>query len=247
MSWIYDCAVSALRWWFDRRISGSATLEADQLFPNARHFVSNWAEIREEASRATRHLHKIPRFHELMRAQKSISANDGRDWRMFVARAYGVTFQPNLKQCPTLASILACSPDVLSASFSILGPGKFVPPHRGPFRGVLRGYLVLTMPKHDDGIPAAVLMIDGCEHRLEEGDFVLWDDTFEHSVWNESNESRIVLLLDIKRRNMPLDLSIVSNIIIYGIRLSILLSRSRRSLAILSRLPDKADDSLDQS
>ncbi|APR34890.1 hypothetical protein BTO02_05040 [Paraburkholderia sp. SOS3] len=71
---------------------------------------------------------------------------------------------------------------MISASLSVLGPGEFIPPHRGPFRGVLRGYLVLTMPMHSDGTPAAFLTVDGSESCLRDGEFHLWDDTFEHSV-----------------------------------------------------------------
>jgi aspartate beta-hydroxylase len=241
---LYDGLANALRAWFDRRISGNAILESARLFPDAQLFQANWQAIRDEAFRVTRHIEHIPRFHELMASQASISANDARDWRMFIMRAYGVTIDPNLAQCPTVASALAQAPDVLSASFSILGPGKHVPEHRGPFRGILRGYLVLVMPRGGDGKPAAVLKIDRREYRLEEGQFLLWDDTFEHAVWNESDENRVVLLLDIKRRDMPFDMRFVSGVIVRAVRLWILLSRSRRiwSRPLPSR--DVVDDRL---
>ena len=63
--------------------------------------------------------------------QESISANDARDWRMFIMKAYGQPIARNLARCPTLAALIASSPDVLSASLSFLAPGKQVPPHRG--------------------------------------------------------------------------------------------------------------------
>lgn len=156
-----------------------------------------------------------------MREQYDISANDARDWRMFIMQAYGQPFPRNLSRCPTVASIVAASPDVLSASLSFLAPGKHIPPHRGPFRGILRGYLVLSMPKRTDGSPAAVLKVDGREYRLDEGRFLLWDDTFMHEVWNDSDEVRIVLLLDIRRRGMPRLLTWLSNAVIGVVRLGI--------------------------
>ncbi|RAE01109.1 aspartyl/asparaginyl beta-hydroxylase domain-containing protein, partial [Burkholderia multivorans] len=144
-----------------------------------------------------------------------------RDWRMFIMQAYGQPFPRNLSRCPTVASIVATSPDVLSASLSFLAPGKHIPPHRGPFRGILRGYLVLSMPRRADGTPAAVLKVDGREYRLDEGRFLLWDDTFEHEVWNDSDDVRIVLLLDIRRRDMPRMLRWLSNAVIGIVRLGI--------------------------
>lgn len=140
---------------------------------------------------------------------------------MFIMQAYGQPFPRNLSRCPTVASIVATSPDVLSASLSFLAPGKHIPPHRGPFRGILRGYLVLSMPKCADGTPAAVLKVDGHEYRLDEGRFLLWDDTFMHEVWNDSDEVRIVLLLDIRRRGMPRLLTWLSNAVIGVVRLGI--------------------------
>lgn len=110
---------------------------------------------------------------------------------------------------------------MLSASLSFLAPGKHIPPHRGPFRGILRGYLVLSMPKRTDGTPAAVLKVDGRDYRLDEGRFLLWDDTFMHEVWNDSDEVRIVLLLDIRRRGMPRLLTWLSNAVIGVVRLGI--------------------------
>ena len=81
---------------------------------------------------------RVPRFYEIMPEQTSISANDMRDWRMFILKAYGAEFPRNMAVCPTLAALVTASRHVLSASISFLAPGKHIPEHRGPFRGVLR-------------------------------------------------------------------------------------------------------------
>ncbi|MEB7510657.1 aspartyl/asparaginyl beta-hydroxylase domain-containing protein [Serratia marcescens] len=221
MSAIYDWSVLALRNVYDRRIQGKPVLDSAALFPDAERFTAQWRQIREEALTVANDLHNIPRFHEIMIQQESISANDARDWRMFIMKAYGQPIDRNLARCPTLAALIASSPDVLSASLSFLAPGKQVPPHRGPFRGILRGYLVLDMPKRADGVPAAVLKVDGREYRLHEGEFMLWDDTFEHEVWNDSPQVRTVLLLDIRRRDMPGGLRLLSSAIIALVRLNV--------------------------
>ncbi|CAI0755894.1 aspartyl/asparaginyl beta-hydroxylase domain-containing protein [Serratia grimesii] len=221
MSAIYDWSVLALRRIYDRRISGTPVLDSAHLFPDAQRFTGQWQQIREEALTVAEDLRNIPRFHEIMIEQASISDNDARDWRMFIMKAYGQPIARNLARCPTLAGLIASSPDVLSASLSFLAPGKQVPAHRGPFRGILRGYLVLSMPKRADGLPAAVLKVDGQEYRLNDGEFMLWDDTFEHEVWNDSDEVRTVLLLDIRRRDLPSGLRILSSGIIALVRLNV--------------------------
>ncbi|CAI1865295.1 aspartyl/asparaginyl beta-hydroxylase domain-containing protein [Serratia liquefaciens] len=221
MSAIYDWSVLALRRIYDRRISSSPVLDSNRLFPDAQRFTAHWQQIREEALTVAQDLRNIPRFHEIMSEQASISANDARDWRMFIMQAYGQPIARNLARCPQLAQLIASSPDVLSASLSFLAPGKQVPAHRGPFRGILRGYLVLSMPKRADGEPAAVLKVNGREYRLNEGEFMLWDDTFEHEVWNDSDQVRTVLLLDIRRRDLPRGLRILSSGIIALVRLNV--------------------------
>jgi aspartate beta-hydroxylase len=87
-------------------------------------------------------LDRVPRFHDIMPAQADISATDGRDWRMFIMKAYGVAVEKNLQRCPTVAELLDQAPEVVSAVLSFLAPGKHIPEHRGPFRAILRFHLM---------------------------------------------------------------------------------------------------------
>ncbi len=220
MGFFYDQTATLVRQIYDSRIEGPAVLDAGALFPSAVKFAAAWREIRDEAARVAAGLDGVPRFHELMREQRAISANDGRDWRLFVLKAYGVEFAPNMAVCPRLAAIVAGTPDILSASISFMAPGKHIPAHRGPFRGVLRFYLGLSVPRHADGRPAAVLKIDGKEHRVGDGEWLLWDDTYAHEVRNESDAVRSVLLLDVWRRDMPVDMALFSRFLIAAVGLA---------------------------
>ncbi len=215
---LYESVGDIVRRIYDMRIEGSSVLDVATNFPSAAKFSCAWQSIRDEARAVAGQMHRVPRFHEIMREQTSISANDMRDWRMFILKAYGAEFPRNMAVCPTLAALVTASPDVLSASISFLAPGKHIPEHRGPFRGVLRFYLVLSMPLAADGRPAAVLKIAGSEHRLADGEYLLWDDTFPHEVTNDSNEVRTVLLLDVWRRGMPLDMRLLSHLLIFIVR-----------------------------
>jgi aspartate beta-hydroxylase len=223
---LYDLSTSAIRRIYDRRVSSAPVLDVEPHFPDARRFQSVWPQLRDEALQVAEDLKRVPRFHELMPEQAAISANDGRDWRMLVLKAYGTSFPRNLERCPALAATVGSAPDVLSAALSFLAPGKHVPEHHGPFRGVIRFYMGLSVPVGPDGHPAAVLTIDHHEHRVGNGECLLWDDTYPHEVLNRGDQVRIALLLDIRRRGMPLDMAVLSRILIAGVGASIRLRRA---------------------
>lgn len=219
MGQIYDRAAQVVRAIYDSRITTPATLDAERYFPKARLFDERWTAIRDEALAVASG--KIPRFHDIMPAQADISANDGRDWRVFIMKAYGVALEDNLRRAPTVAAILKQAPEVMSATFSFLAPGKHIPEHRGPFRAILRYHLMLSMPNDETGKPACVMNIDGVPHRLGDGESLLWDDTFRHEVWNRSDQVRIALLLDVWRKDMPMDVALLSRAILFGTQTAI--------------------------
>jgi aspartate beta-hydroxylase len=231
MASVYSHIADGARWLYDRRIDAPAVLDTEQYFPNARRFVDSWQLLSEEALAIAGHLPSVPRFHEIMPQQTEISANDGRDWRMFVMKSYGYVSQENLARCPAIASILPHCPEVLSATYSFLAPGKHVPEHRGPFRGVLRFHLGLSMPRDANGNLGAILWIDHKPHLLDNGECLLWDDTFPHELLNTTDQVRAVLLLDVWRPNMPADVAALSSIIVGAMRAVSALNASRASLS----------------
>jgi aspartate beta-hydroxylase len=220
MGLFYDRGAQAVRGIYDMRIAGPPVLDAARLFPDAAKFVADWRDIRNEAAQVSNRLRQVPRFHEIMPEQADISAHDGRDWRLFILKAYGVPNAKNMAACPVLAQIVDNALDVLSASFSFMEAGKHVPAYRGPFRGVLRFYLGLSVPLLADNRPAAALKIDDEEYRVGAGEWLLWDDTYSHEVWNHGSELRSVLLLDVWRRDMPVDMRLLSlALVATGVRL----------------------------
>ncbi|WP_455372979.1 aspartyl/asparaginyl beta-hydroxylase domain-containing protein [Limibacillus halophilus] len=219
----YDRLSAGLRWIFFQRIQGPPILATPLNFEGARDFRLAWRDIREEALAVAANLGAVPRFHEIMAEQADISANDGRDWRMFMLKAYGVEFPSNLARCPALAALLRAHPEVLTASFSFFAPGKRVPRHSGPFKGILRYHLGLVTPRDAEGRPGAGLRILDREYHLAEGEGLLWDDTFPHEAWNLGKGVRIALLLDVKRPGMPLDMRLLSGLIVLVVRVGIAL------------------------
>jgi aspartate beta-hydroxylase len=214
----YEYSGGLLRRIYDRRISGPPVLDPVAYFPASKGFAAAWRPLRDEALSVARNLPEVPRFHELMPQQAEISANDDRDWRMLVVKAYGVLVPRNAARCPALTELVSSAPEVLSAALSFLAPRKHVSMHRGPFRGVIRFYLGLSVPLATDGLPGTSLVIDGRAYRIGDGQCLLWDDTFAHEVRNDTEELRVALLLDIRRRGMPLDMEMLSRLVIAAAR-----------------------------
>ena len=213
---IYDLGTDLVRRIYEKRIDAPAILDPGAEFPNATKFTAAWQSIRDEATAVQ--LGKVPRFHDIMPEQAEISANDGLDWRMFVLKAYDIAVAENLARMPVLSRLLAECPEVKSAAISFLAPGKHIPSHRGPFRGIMRFHLGLAIPRQPDGRPATVMMINHQEKRIADGECMLWDDTFPHEVTNHADQTRVALLMDVWRPRMPPDMEILSRLIVRGVQ-----------------------------
>jgi aspartate beta-hydroxylase len=173
-------------------------LELDRYFPAHAALEAQVEALRSEALAVYRDTPGIPRFHDISATQTRISASDGRNWRMFMVKSYGHTIRANLARTPVLAQFLTQHPEVTSATLSYLDPGKHIPRHSGPFRGVMRYHLCLYAP--DCGTEAAPwLEVAGIRIPYAEGASLLWDDTFPHEVLNPGPNPRLALLLDIRR------------------------------------------------
>ena len=219
---LYQRITDIIRAAYSRRIATPAVLDAASYFPASVTFSGTWEALRAEALTLAEGFSQIPRFHEIMEEQAPISDNDGRDWRLFILKAYGIELAHNMARCPRLAALVRGRPEVLSASITFLGPRKHIPKHHGPFRGVLRFYLGLSVPQSADGEPAVLMVLDGHPYRLGNGKWLLWDDTYSHEVWNESDDIRIALFLDIWRPYMPLDMWFMSKAILAITQLGIM-------------------------
>ena len=74
--------------------------------------------------------------------------------------------------------------------FSALNPHARIPPHTGPMNGIIRAHLPLLVPR------GCYIRVGPDERTWEEGKLLVFDDSFEHEVWNHSDQVRIVLFLN---------------------------------------------------
>ena len=86
-----------------------------------------------------------------------------------------------------------------SAYFSILTPGARLRPHCGPTNIRLRVHLGISVPR------GAGLRVGGEERTWRDGEALVFDDSFEHEVWNEGDEPRLVFIFDVWHPDLATD------------------------------------------
>jgi len=124
---------------------------------------------------------------------------DNMDWSAFFLWKNGKAVAENAVRCPKTMRALENIPQCMipgrtpSILFSQLRPGAHIPPHNGYINARLICHLPLIVP-------------DQCRFRVgndtrawKKGEAFVFDDTIEHEAWNNSGETRVILLFEIWR------------------------------------------------
>lgn len=166
----------------------------NEYFPFLEPFKENWKEILNEVNQILKYREEIPAFQEISPDQKRISKD--KSWKTFFLYGFGIKFDRSCAHAPITASLLSQVPNLQSAWFSILAPGYHIPAHKGVSRGILRTHLGLIVPAEQKK----------CRLRVKDeivswqpGEIFVFDDTYDHEVWNDTDEERVVLLFDFDR------------------------------------------------
>lgn len=187
-----------LRGTFDRLIGASSLVPNDPvldpaLFPWTQALRDNWEAIRDEAVAVALHGNSAPSLVTISPDHKGIAEVDS--WKSFFLHGYGYAIPENIARCPNTAKAIAGIPGLNSAFFSILAPGTHIPDHRGVTKALITCHLGLIVPKDGD----VRMRVADQIVRWDEGEMLVFDDTYRHEVWNDSKETRVVLLIHIER------------------------------------------------
>lgn len=163
-------------------------------FPFLQSFTGNWPAILGEVREILKHRDAIPVFQEVSPDQMRIAK--GNNWRTFILFGFGSKLEKNCRQAPVTARLLEAVPNIQSAWFSILGPGYHIPAHRGVTKGILRAHLGLIIPKDAEHCR---MRVGDTINVWRPGEIFVFDDTYEHEVWNDTAEERVILLFDFDR------------------------------------------------
>lgn len=93
--------------------------------------------------------------------------------------------------CPKTAAALRTLPNLaMSAMFSALTPGTHLWAHCGPTNAFISQSMGLIVP------PGCSIRVGGEERGWREGACNVFDDTYEHEVWNRGTGTRFIMLVD---------------------------------------------------
>lgn len=163
-------------------------------FPFLKDFTDNWQAILAEVQEILKHREAIPVFQDVSPDQMRISK--GRNWRTFILFGFGTKLEKNCKQAPVTTALLEKVPELQTAWFSILGPGYHIPAHRGVTKGILRAHLGLIIPREPE---KCYMRVADTINVWRPGEIFVFDDTYEHEVFNNTPDERVILLFDFNR------------------------------------------------
>ena len=194
-----------------RSLVGDATFFPLERFSWVTQIENNWTVIREEAEQLLDDQAALPNFQEISKDQIEITDDDR--WKTFFLYGYGFEAKLGVEMCPRTAALMRQIPGMKTAMISILAPRKHILDHRGPYKGVLRYHLGLIVP--EDAESCRIRVGEDIRH-WEEGKSLIFDDTFNHEVWNDTDETRVVLFVDVLRP-LPFPESLINRAIIKAI------------------------------
>jgi aspartyl/asparaginyl beta-hydroxylase (cupin superfamily) len=195
---------------YARDYPGLAALEAD--YPAIRDEVIKLLDIKD----------KIVDMENLVGGYTAGGIHAAK-WKSFLLKS-GFFVGENCKLAPRTAAAIRRIPGVQTAFFSILDPNQHIKPHWGYWKGFLRYHLGVVVPNNnannecwlrvnakpeDNAKNDRGLIENGEKYYWHNGEGVIFDDTFLHDAANGSNEIRVVLWLDL-RRKMPWHLSLLN-------------------------------------
>ncbi|XP_042319649.1 aspartyl/asparaginyl beta-hydroxylase isoform X5 [Sceloporus undulatus] len=133
------------------------------------------------------------------------------DWSQFTLWQQGRKNENACNSVPKTCAFLERFPEATGCrrgqiKYSVMHPGTHVWPHTGPTNCRLRMHLGLVIPNEGCRIRCAQ------ETRFwEEGKVLIFDDSFEHEVWQDAQAYRLIFIVDVwhpeltpqQRRTLP--------------------------------------------
>lgn len=122
--------------------------------------------------------------------------NHSRRWGAFHLWLNGSRQDRNCARCPRTAALVERLPRIVvpdrapNAFFSVLRAGTRIPPHTGVTNMRATIHLGLVIP------PGCGFRVGNEVRHWQKGSAWAFDDTIEHEAWNDSDEDRIILIVD---------------------------------------------------
>ncbi len=171
----------------DLPLTGNAALS---VYPQLSILQQRHTAIRGELMDLLAENDRIPTLVDLHPRDKRISSDH---WKNYVLKLWGYEINANTRRCLQTRAVIESIPGVHTALFSILEPHAYIPPHKGWAAGVVRcHYPLITPPLREK----CFIEVEGGRHSWQEREPFLFDDTQRHSVRNDTDATRVVLIID---------------------------------------------------
>ncbi|MGF1592704.1 MAG: aspartyl/asparaginyl beta-hydroxylase domain-containing protein [Kiloniellaceae bacterium] len=187
-------------------------------------FEDHWEEINGELQEILKHKESVPAFEEVSTDQMKIARD--RQWRTFILFGFGSKLQKNCAHAPRTTNLLEQVPHLQTAWFSILEPGYHITAHKGVTKGILRCHLGLVVPDRRED---CWMRVDDKKYSWETGKVLVFDDTYDHEVLNDTGQPRVVLLFDFERP-MRFWGRLLNRLFIQGLKLTAYYQEPKRRL-----------------
>lgn len=197
-------------------------------YPWTNVLEDKWSVVRSELDTLLANPDDIPAFHEVSPEQEVLGVD--RNWKTHIFYVFGQKIESNCRSCPKTTELLGHIPQLSTAMFSILEPQRSIPEHRGVYKGLLRYHLGLMVNSGEEDLS---ITVNGIRRGWQEGKTLILDDSFSHSVTNNSDGIRVVLFVDFVRP-LPWPVSSYNRFIIW------LIARSHLAQEPVNRLTDRA-------
>lgn len=161
------------------------------VFPAAAKLRASWMDIRAEGWKL---FETYQPEHYFNNYHVDVGNEDMKDWTVIPVKLFDNTHPEYRLHTPVLSQIIDECPQIRSAIFSIMEPGKIIQPHSDPYDGTLRYQLALDIPEGD-----CYLHVNKEKYFWVEGHDVIFNDALEHGAVNNTDSRRMVLLIDIAR------------------------------------------------
>jgi aspartyl/asparaginyl beta-hydroxylase (cupin superfamily) len=118
-------------------------------------------------------------------------------WSTFFLWRDGVRQDANCARCPNATALLERLPLAHqrgygpTAMFSVLAPRTHIPPHTGSANTRLIVHLPLILPEK------CSFRVGNEKRDWKMGEAWVFDDTIEHEAWNDSDQTRVILIFDV--------------------------------------------------
>lgn len=195
-------------------------------FPWLAHLEAAAPAIQREVDRLIRNIAAVPPINELSPDHDSVAGDGG--WRSFFLVGYRFRLEENCARCPETAKALSHVPGLVTALISILEPGMHVGRHTGVSKSILIAHLGLRVPRDRAKCRMEVV---GTDVHWREGETFVFDDTFPHEVWNDTDERRVILLVQFERP-MSLVGRLLTRLLVQAVRWSPYIQDARRNVDI---------------